>query len=92
MDGMLRKKQEEGIYRSPTRRGEHHEADDHFDAPMRVPTQARETIIKNIGKVKKSEKKKLDLKGVVHFGNEKFNLVVHMMLGIRQSVRRVNHE
>jgi hypothetical protein len=37
------------------------------------------------------DKAKKDRKGLIHFGNAKFNLTVHMMLGIRQSVRNVQH-
>lgn len=56
-------------------------------ANTRISVLNNKTITAKRSSKKKKSDKLLDKKGLIQLGNAKFNLVIHMMLGIRHSVK-----
>ncbi len=53
-------------------------------------TQRRISVHKH--RAKKTKKLDSGVQDTVHFGNDSWNLVLHMLFGIRQSVHSVQHD
>lgn len=69
-----------------------HLGDDGFEhlkpSNIRMSVLNNKTITpKYTSKNKQKSDRLLDKKGLIQLGNAKFNLVIHMMLGIRHSVK-----